>query len=138
VSSAGLSYLVDTSVIARLTRPAVASGVRRLLPLIGRTTLADLEVGFSARNGGEWERLVGPLDSFRAIDIEPHHLRRAANVQRSLAAAGLRGRSVPDLIIAACAEDHRLTVLHYDADFDHIASVTGQRTEWVVPAGSLD
>jgi predicted nucleic acid-binding protein len=55
-----------------------------------------------------------------------------------LAARGLRGRKVPDLIVAACAEDHGLTVLHYDADFDHIASVTGQQTMWVVPAGSVD
>jgi hypothetical protein len=28
-------------------------------------------------------------------------------------------------------------VLHYDADFDLIASVTGQRCQWVVPAGSV-
>jgi len=25
--------------------------------------------------------------------------------------------------------------VHYDADFDLIASVTGQRCEWIVPAG---
>ena len=29
-------------------------------------------------------------------------------------------------------------VLHYDADFDRIAAVTGQPCEWVVPAGSVD
>jgi hypothetical protein len=29
-------------------------------------------------------------------------------------------------------------VLHYDADFDLIAAVTGQPTEWVVPAGLAD
>jgi predicted nucleic acid-binding protein len=43
-----------------------------------------------------------------------------------------------DLIIAAAAEAAGLTVLHYDHDFEHIASVTGQPTEWVSPAGSLD
>jgi len=37
--------------------------------------------------------------------------------------------------IAAAAEEHGLTVVHYDADFDLIASVTGQRCEWLVPAG---
>jgi hypothetical protein len=31
-----------------------------------------------------------------------------------------------------------LAVLHYDADFDHIARITGQRCEWVVEAGSID
>jgi hypothetical protein len=30
-----------------------------------------------------------------------------------------------------------LSVLHYDADFDRIAAVTGQPHEWIVPKGSL-
>jgi hypothetical protein len=29
-------------------------------------------------------------------------------------------------------------VLHYDGDFDLIASVTGQQCEWLAPAGSID
>jgi hypothetical protein len=59
-------------------------------------------------------------------------------VQRLLAARGLKGRKVPDLLVAAIAEAASLTVLHYDADFDHIASVTHQPTEWIVPPGSVD
>lgn len=59
-------------------------------------------------------------------------------MQRALADAGRRGRKVPDLIVAACAEDHGLTALHYDRDFDHIAGITGQPTAWVVEAGSID
>ncbi len=31
-----------------------------------------------------------------------------------------------------------LTVVHYDADFDLIASVTGQRCQWIIAAGSAD
>jgi hypothetical protein len=31
-----------------------------------------------------------------------------------------------------------VTVLHYDGDFDMIASVTGQRCQWVVPAGTVE
>jgi predicted nucleic acid-binding protein len=44
-----------------------------------------------------------------------------------------RAVAVPDLLVAAIAEVERLTVLHYDGDFDLIASITGQPTEWVVP-----
>ena len=44
---------------------------------------------------------------------------------------------LPDLIIAATAEEHGATVLHYDADYDRIAAVTGQPVEWVAPRGSL-
>ncbi len=29
-------------------------------------------------------------------------------------------------------------LLHYDADFDMIAGVTGQRCEWILTAGSID
>ena len=32
---------------------------------------------------------------------------------------------------------HQVTVLHYDTDFDLIATVTGQPTQWVVPRGSV-
>lgn len=44
---------------------------------------------------------------------------------------------MPDLLIAACAETSGLTVLHYDADFDRIASITGQPVQWVVEPGSV-
>jgi hypothetical protein len=40
--------------------------------------------------------------------------------------------------VAAAAEELSSSVLHYDADFDLISSVTGQKSQWVVPAGSLD
>jgi predicted nucleic acid-binding protein len=42
-----------------------------------------------------------------------------------------------DLLIAAVAERASLCLLHYDADFEAVAAVTGQVTRWVVPRGSL-
>jgi hypothetical protein len=30
-----------------------------------------------------------------------------------------------------------LVVLHYDADFDLVAAVTGQTVQWVVPRGTV-
>jgi hypothetical protein len=35
-------------------------------------------------------------------------------------------------------EGAKLTILHYDTDFDLIAAVTGQPCQWIVPAGSVD
>ena len=49
-----------------------------------------------------------------------------------------RGVSVPDLVLAASADIEELTIVHYDLDFDLIAEITGQPTEWVVPRGSVD
>jgi predicted nucleic acid-binding protein len=63
---------------------------------------------------------------------------RALEVQGVLAERSRhRGVSIPDLLIAACAELAGLAVLHYDADFERIAELTGQPTRWVVPRGSV-
>ena len=42
-----------------------------------------------------------------------------------------------DLLVAAAAESAGMTVLHYYADFDEIAGVTGQPTRWIATRGSL-
>jgi predicted nucleic acid-binding protein len=55
-----------------------------------------------------------------------------------LASRSQHGRKIPDLLVAAAAEDAGLVVLHYDSDFDRIAAVTGQKCEWVVAPGSID
>lgn len=73
-----------------------------------------------------------------AIDVTPAVINRAKTVQRLLAERGLKGRKVPDLIIAAAGELAGLTVLHYDQDFELIASVTGQPHTWIVPRGTID
>jgi predicted nucleic acid-binding protein len=62
-------------------------------------------------------------------------LDRAVNVQDALANKSQhRGARIADLLIAA-AEAAGLVVLHYDHDYDLIAKVIGQPTEWIVPAG---
>ena len=133
-----LTTLVDTSVVTRLRLAEVRAVVEPLAAAgeLGRPSICDLEVGYSARNADEWDDLVGALDAFERVDITAGHLRRALQVQRMLAGRSLRGRKIPDLLVAAAAEEIEATVLHYDADFDLIASVTGQRCRWVVPAGS--
>jgi predicted nucleic acid-binding protein len=135
-----LRFLVDTSVLKRLGH----SDVRRVIePLaaagqVARASICDLEVGYSARNADEWDRLVGALNAFDAVETSASHVRRALQVQRTLAERSQRGRKIPDLLVAAAAEELALGVLHYDADFDLIAAVTGQHCQWVVPACSAD
>jgi len=135
-----LTFLVDTSVLKRLGRLEVRRVVEPLAVSgqLARASVSDLEVGYSARNAREWDRLVRALDACDLVETSAAHVRRALHVQRLLAQASQRGRKVPDLLIAAAAEELDLIVLHYDADFDRIASVTGQRSRWVVPAGSVE
>ncbi len=100
--------------------------------------MTDPEVGYGSRNAREWDQDMADLSVFELVETTADHLRRARQVQRLLASRSQRGRKVPDLLIAAAAEQAGLTLLHYDADFDLIAKVTGQRCEWVVPAGTVD
>lgn len=134
-----LTALVDTSVLKRLGRTDVRSVIEPLgaAGLLGRPGICDLEVGYSARTADEWDRLITALDAFQPVETTAAHVRRALQVQRLLARRSQRGRKVPDLLVAAAAEELDTAVLHYDADFDLIASVTGQRCDWVVPAGSV-
>ncbi|HMS87677.1 MAG TPA: PIN domain nuclease [Acidimicrobiales bacterium] len=135
-----LTHLVDTSVLTKLRRQEVRRVVEPLAQTgsLARAGISDLELGFSARSANEWDQISEALGAFELIETSADHVRRARHVQRLLAAKHQRGRKVPDLLIAAAAEAHELVVLHYDADFDRIARVTGQRTQWVVPAGSVD
>jgi len=105
---------------------------------IGRAGITDLEVGYGSRNAREWDQDMADLSVFDLVETTAEHIRRARQVQRLLASRSQRGRKVPDLLIAAAAEDAGLTLLHYDADFDQIARVTGQVCQWVVPPGTID
>jgi predicted nucleic acid-binding protein len=135
-----LSFLIDTSVLTRLDRPEIRQVVEPLAldGALGRATICDLEVGYSARNGAEWDLLVGALSTFARIETSEVHVRRATQVQRLLAHGSQRGCKIPDLLVATAAEQLDAVVLHYDADFDRIAAVTGQRCQWVVPAGAVE
>jgi predicted nucleic acid-binding protein len=135
-----LKHLVDTSVLTRLRHASVRDVIEPMAAAgtLARAGISDLEVGYSARSAKEWDRALDALGAFDLVETSSDHVRRARQVQRLLAAKHQRGRKVPDLLIAAAAEASDLALLHYDADFDRIAAVTGQRVEWVVPAGTVD
>jgi predicted nucleic acid-binding protein len=135
-----LTHVVDTSVLTRLHRPAVRDAIepRAERGELARAGISDLELGFSARSDSEWDQTATRLNAFELVETTPEHMRRARQVQRLLAERHQRGRKVPDLLVAAAAETSGLSILHYDADFDRIAAVTGQPCEWVVAAGSVD
>jgi len=44
---------------------------------------------------------------------------------------------VIDLLTAAVAEHYGAVILHYDADFEHVAATTGQPHKWIAPRGTL-
>lgn len=135
-----LTYLVDTSVLTRVGSPTVRSVLEPLVQAgsVARAGISDLEVGFSTRNQKEWDQLIGALQLLELVETSIVHVARARQMQRLLSANRQRGPKVPDLLIAAAAEERGLTVLHYDTDFDLIAEVTGQACQWIVTKGSID
>jgi predicted nucleic acid-binding protein len=130
-------YLVDTSVLTCLRKPGVVATLLELNDVL-YSPMSGLEYRHSASNAAEWDQLSAVLDGFVRAPLDPRTFERADEVQRMLAERGLKGRKPPDLVIAAQAELAQLTIVHYDRDFDHIATVTGQRTLWISPPGSID
>ncbi|MGI8426595.1 MAG: PIN domain-containing protein [Actinomycetota bacterium] len=135
-----LTHLVETSALTRLNQLSIQERLKPLCSngMAARAGISDLEIGFSARNLREWDGAALALGAFDLIETQAAHVRRARQVQRLLAQTSRPGRKIPDLLIAAAAEQANLVVLHYDADFDLISEVTGQACEWIVPAGSID
>jgi predicted nucleic acid-binding protein len=138
---AGQIYLADTSVYVLQGRhPVVRQRFEALLAegRLAACQMTSLEFLNNAPDPKSYETLWTALHAHRWIDVTAQAMDRALQTHRALAATSQhRHFRLPDLIIAAAAELHGATVLHYDADYDRIAAVTGQPTEWVAAKGSL-
>lgn len=135
-----LTYVADKSALARLKHATVAA---RLAPLlvggdVATCSVIELEVLFSAKSHADLVATRATRRALPSLVMTQADFDRAVDVLEELAHAGHhRAAGIPDLLIAAVAERSSLTVLHYDRDFDLIARVTGQPTQWVVPAGTV-
>ena len=136
-------YLVDTSAFVRLARePTVRDGWREQIGagVLAICPVTELEILFSARSKQHRDEMRSVLrDAFRWVVMPDRVFERATSVQESLTDRGAHRSAGPvDLLVAATAEAHGLTLLHYDADFRVIAEVTGQPTRWLAEPGTLD
>ncbi len=135
-----MPYLIDKSALARMPHPAVQA---RLVPILeageaATCAVIDLEVLYSTRNASDHARTRRRRAlAYRHVELAEATFQRAIDVQGLLALRGQHRVPIPDLVIAAAAERAGMVLLHYDADFDRIASVTGQPMEWVVARGSV-
>ncbi|MGH2938218.1 MAG: PIN domain-containing protein [Solirubrobacterales bacterium] len=98
-----------------------------------------LEAGFSAQSAVDHEKSVDRLGTLPAVTIDADIEATARKAQRELARVGHHRLPPIDLMIAACAHEAGMGVLHYDRDYDRIAELTSLSFEsvWVAPAGSL-
>jgi predicted nucleic acid-binding protein len=141
-TSPGQLYLIDTSAHARSDHPSVRTVIAGLIAdrVAASCVPVDLEAGYSGRDLGDVSAIAERRRSLYVnLPINETIAERAREVQVRMAARGHhRAAGVIDLLTAAVAEHHGAVVLHYDADFEHIAVSTGQPHAWIVQRGSID
>jgi predicted nucleic acid-binding protein len=134
-------YLADTSALSRLRYQSVAAVLGPLIEagLVATCGVIESELGWATRTPAEFDQLRADRDAgYEWLATHDEDWRRALDVQGVLWRSGhVRAVGFPDLLVAAVAERERVTMLHYDADYDLIAHVTGQPVQWVVPRGTV-
>jgi predicted nucleic acid-binding protein len=135
------THLADTSALARLRHPAVASALGPLMEagLIATCGVIEFEMGWATRTADEFDEVRADRRAgYEWLATHDEDWNRALAVQAALWRRGqIRAVGFPDLLIAAVAEREGVTVLHYDSDYDLIAQVTSRPTQWVVPRGTV-
>ena len=135
------SYLADTSALARLRHRPVAAALGPLIEagLVATCGVIEFELGWATRSSEELDELRADRDAgYEWLPTHDEDWRRALAMQAALWRGGqIRAVGFPDLLIAAVAERERVSVLHYDSDYDLIAELTGQPVQWVVPRGTV-
>lgn len=138
-----VGYLVDKSALSRwddasvagVLDPALAAGLLWSCPPV------DLEVLFSAQSPAEYFQVRDDrAASYSHAPLVGEIGVTAMELQASLARSGhLRAVGPIDLLVAATAVANGLTVLHYDSDFEILATADARLAhQWVVPRGSVD
>lgn len=135
------THLADTSALARLSHAAVAAVLGPLIEagLVATCGVLEFELGWATRTADEFDEVRADRQAgYEWLAIHDEDWHRALHVQGALWRGGqIRAVGFPDVLIAAVAERERVTILHYDSDYDLIAKVTGQPTQWVVPRGTI-
>jgi hypothetical protein len=132
-------YLVDKSALEQRRHVDAARDLLTLLLSQGALAschIIALEVLYSARNLADYESLQVDIAALPWLPVTVEAMDRAMEVQHLLARRGQHRMPLPDLMIAATAELHEATVLHYDHDYDLISAVTGQPAQWIVERGA--
>jgi predicted nucleic acid-binding protein len=85
--------------------------------------LTRLEMLYSSRSASAYEELDSELATFHQLRIDAETIATAQTAQRELAARAEHRVPIPDLLIAACAQQHQAAVLHVDRHYETLARV---------------
>ncbi len=113
----GRWLLLDKSALARGGAPDSALGEPCLC------AITRFEVLYSARSPKAFMQLETELDALHELRTDSETIEIARAAQRELAAKSNHRVPIPDLLIAACAQQHHAAVLHLDRHYDALARV---------------
>ncbi|MGH3682142.1 MAG: PIN domain nuclease [Natronosporangium sp.] len=133
-------YLADTSVWHWARDATAREALQRELDrgMVATCGIIDAELTVSARGPQDADDIAAERRALRWLSTPDEVWDMVRDTQRALVdTARHRSVKIPDLVIAAVAQRHGATVLHYDSDYDAIAEVTGQPTRWLVDRGTL-
>jgi len=85
--------------------------------------ITRLELLYSARSPRAYGELEAELDAFHQLRVDAETIDTALTAQRELAAQSQHRIPIPDLLIAACAQQHQAAVLHVDRHYETLARV---------------
>ena len=86
-------------------------------------SITRLELLYSARSARAYEELEIELDAFQQLSVDAETSATALTTQRELATHSQHRVPIPDLLIAACAQQHQAAVLHVDRHYETLARV---------------
>jgi predicted nucleic acid-binding protein len=138
----GGAFIADKSAWARSDADDVRESWGRALRdgQIWTCPITTLELLYSEQTSRKFEDLEEELSILREAALSRSALDAARSAFRELASHSDGYHRVPlaDLLIAACAHEAGVGVLHYDHHYDRLATVLTFESRWLAAPGALD
>ena len=138
----GGTFIADTSAWARAGHARLADAWSSAVfnGQVATCPIVNLELLYTVRSGEDFDERAGELAQLRNVPVTRSVTNAAQHAYRELAhmqPAYQRSVSMADLLIAACAQDAGVGVLHYHEDFDRLAELLSFESRWIARRGSL-
>lgn len=109
--------LIDKSALERATPKTLELGE------ICVCAVVRLEMLYSARSHRDYSDIEDGLAVFRDLTVNAETIQTAMTAHRELGQKGRHRIPIPDLLIAACAQQYQAGVLHVDRHYDVLSEV---------------
>ena len=134
-------YIADTSAWQRAALEPVADEWRDAVAAgqIVTTPIVRMELLYATRTSDEFDDFDRLLRQLREVPIKRSVTDAAIAAMTELATRWPLSHRVPvpDLLVAAAAQDVAIGVIHYDHHYDRLADVMSFESRWIAPPGTL-